>query len=49
MKVFSQGASREKSRLCYFAVRADGGFTIERVALMLIIVPCRDLDLGCQT
>ena len=35
--------------MCRFAGRIEGECTIERVALVMNIVPCRDLSLGGQT
>ena len=37
-----------KAHICVvLAVRISGGFTTERVALVMNIVPCRELNLAC--
>ena len=50
MKVFSQ--EPQKGRLTFvvvFAVRLMGECTIERVAFVMNIVPCRELILKCKS
>ena len=48
MKVFSQGVQKEKITFFVSTGSIEGDCTIERVALVMNIVSCRDLNLEGQ-